>query len=561
MGQVAGCMDQRERGGCKMKWFHNMKIGTKLLTSFILVACIAGVIGWIGISNMRNIAAKDTMMYEEMLVPITQLGKISTDFQRVRVNLAKVLLTDDRNNKKSYSAEITDLSNDITKQVENLDKNATTPEVKTFIREFGEARAVFRPIIAQILKLSTTERDAEAKTLYEGKAVDAARAEQAVIDNWIDYNTKQAKKSAEENAATARQGQLFTLIFAVMSVLLAIGLGIFIARIITVPLKRSVEFAEAVAGGDLTHRLDMKREDEIGILSNALNGMVKELREVISKMTSASDTVSSAATQLSASSEQMATGTEEVAAQAGTVATAGEEMAATSMEIAQNCSMAAESSKRATDSAMSGASIVTQTVSLMNQIAQRVKESAATVENLGSRSDQIGEIIGTIEDIADQTNLLALNAAIEAARAGEQGRGFAVVADEVRALAERTTKATKEIGQMIKAIQAETKGAVDIMEDGVKDVESGTAEAAKSGEALQDILDQINTVSMQVSQMATAAEQQTATTTEISSNMQQITEVIQDTARGAEESASAAGQLAKMAEELQNLAGHFKLVA
>jgi methyl-accepting chemotaxis protein len=544
-----------------MKWFHNLKISTKLLSSFILVALLAGVIGWIGISNMQEIAAKDTMMYQHMLVPITQLGKISTDFQRVRVNLAKVLLTDNRNNKESYSEQITNLSNDITKQVEYLEKTATTADAKKFIKEFGDTRAVFRPIIAQILSFSKTGKDAEAKALYEGKAVDAARAEQAVIDKWIDFNTQLAKDAAGENSATASRVELFTLVFAILSVLLAVGLGIFISRIITVPLKRSVEFAQAVAGGDLTHRLDMQREDEIGVLSNALNGMVEELREVITKMTAASDTVSSAATQLSASSEQMATGTEEVAAQVGTVATAGEEMAATSMEIAQNCSMAAESSKRASDSAMTGAAIVTQTVSLMDQIAQRVKDSATTVESLGSRSDQIGEIIGTIEDIADQTNLLALNAAIEAARAGEQGRGFAVVADEVRALAERTTNATKEIGQMIKAIQSETKGAVDIMEEGVKDVESGTAEAAKSGQALQDILDQINTVSMQVSQMATAAEQQTATTTEISSNMQQITDVIQDTARGAEESASAAGQLAKMAEELQALAGHFKLVA
>ena len=159
------------------------------------------------------------------------------------------------------------------------------------------------------------------------------------------------------------------------------------------------------------------------------------------------------------------------------------------------------------------------------------------------RSDQIGEIIGTIEDIADQTNLLALNAAIEAARAGEQGRGFAVVADEVRALAERTTRATREIGEMIKAIQKETKGAVAAMEQGVHQVETGTEEAARSGQALQDILAQVNDVAMQVNQIATAAEEQTATTSEISSNMLQITEVVQQTSHGAHESATAAAQL------------------
>jgi methyl-accepting chemotaxis protein len=188
-----------------------------------------------------------------------------------------------------------------------------------------------------------------------------------------------------------------------------------------------------------------------------------------------------------------------------------------------------------------------------------VQESARTVESLGARSDQIGAIIGTIEDIADQTNLLALNAAIEAARAGEQGRGFAVVADEVRALAERTTRATREIGEMIKAIQGETRDAVAAMEQGVSQVEAGTIEAARSGEALRDILEQVNSVAMQVNQIATAAEEQTATTGEIASNMQQITEVVQQTSCGAQESATAAAQLNNNAGELQRLVQQFRL--
>lgn len=197
----------------------------------------------------------------------------------------------------------------------------------------------------------------------------------------------------------------------------------------------------------------------------------------------------------------------------------------------------------------------------MARIAERVRETAKTVGGLGTRSDQIGQIIGTIEDIADQTNLLALNAAIEAARAGEQGRGFAVVADEVRALAERTTKATKEIGAMIKAIQQETKSAVTFMEQEVNEVERGTAEAAESGKALEKILEQVGSVTMQVNQMATAAEQQTATTAEISGNIQQITDVVQSTARGAQETAAAARQLSNLSSELQHLIGQFHLAS
>jgi methyl-accepting chemotaxis protein len=269
--------------------------------------------------------------------------------------------------------------------------------------------------------------------------------------------------------------------------------------------------------------------------------------------------VAAAANQLNTSSEQMATGAEEVACQSATVATASEEMAATSGDIAQNCTFAAAGAKQASDSAITGATVVDSTVSVMARIAERVKDSSRTVESLGDRGEQIGAIIGTIEDIADQTNLLALNAAIEAARAGEQGRGFAVVADEVRALAERTTNATREIGTMIKAIQTETKQAVRAMEEGVAEVESGTAEAAKSGEAIQDILKEIGSVTMQVNQIATAAEEQTATTQEINNNMQQITEVVQQTARGAQESAAAANKVASLADGLHRLVGQFKL--
>jgi methyl-accepting chemotaxis protein len=255
----------------------------------------------------------------------------------------------------------------------------------------------------------------------------------------------------------------------------------------------------------------------------------------------------------------MATGAEQVSAQVTTVATAGEEMSATSDDIAQNCQMASESSQQASAAAVSGAEVVNETMTVMNCIAERVRISAKAVESLGSRSEQIGEIVGTIEDIADQTNLLALNAAIEAARAGEQGRGFAVVADEVRALAERTTRATREIGEMIKAIQKETKSAVIAMEEGVSEVARGSEKAGDSGRALEQILQQINDVNGQIHQVATAAEEQTATTSEISNNMMQITDVVAQTSRSAQESASAANKLSGLADDLKRIVSQFKV--
>jgi methyl-accepting chemotaxis protein len=233
-------------------------------------------------------------------------------------------------------------------------------------------------------------------------------------------------------------------------------------------------------------------------------------------------------------------------------------MTTTSTDIAGSCLSAATGSQEAGNEATHGEGVVQETITRMNLIAARVQESARTIENLGRRSDEIGAIIGTIEDIADQTNLLALNAAIEAARAGEQGRGFAVVADEVRALAERTSKATREIATMIKSIQNDTAAAVSQMENGVKEVEAGIGDAARSGSALGEIIEHINGVTMQVNQIATAAEQQSATTQEITTNIQMINDVIQDTAQGAERSASAAESLSSLAEELNHLVGRFR---
>ncbi|MBV5340958.1 MAG: methyl-accepting chemotaxis protein [Deltaproteobacteria bacterium] len=338
----------------------------------------------------------------------------------------------------------------------------------------------------------------------------------------------------------------------------------FVRLWISRPLGEAIAMTTLLTSGDFRNvsAIDAdapKSVDEAELLSQEIQRMAGALKGLLVKINSSSEEVSSAAEKVNITAERIATGSEEVAAQAATVATAGEEMSATSGDIAQNCQLAAEGAQRASQSAQSGAVVVEKTVAVMSQIAEKVQESAKTVENLGARSDQIGAIIGTIEDIADQTNLLALNAAIEAARAGEQGRGFAVVADEVRALAERTSRATREISEMIKAIQNETRDAVTAMEQGVHQVEAGTVEAAKSGEALQDILQQINDVAMQVNQIATAAEEQTATTSEISSNMMQITEVVQQTSTGAHESAAAAMQLHSNAEELQALVRQFKL--
>jgi methyl-accepting chemotaxis protein len=234
-------------------------------------------------------------------------------------------------------------------------------------------------------------------------------------------------------------------------------------------------------------------------------------------------------------------------------------MSKTTSEIARNCVTAANTSENAVSLASAGEAITKETISVMNGISEGVRSSANIIVDFGKRSDQIGKIVGLINDVAHQTNLLALNAAIEAARAGEHGRGFAVVADEVRKLAERTSVATKEIGETIRAMQSDTKRAISSMQEDVAKVGRGTDEAAKSGKALEEIRAQINRVAEEIRQIAVSSEGETQVTNEIAASIQQISEVLRETSKRIQENAGASSELAGFSKDLQSMVGQFRL--
>jgi methyl-accepting chemotaxis protein len=548
-----------------------MNIGARLTISFALLCLfitgLAGV-GYWGVNQMQYELEK--MTNEEV--------KLSDSAQRSRANVAglrrfeKDIFINIASADKvaEYRTKWNEQLDNANKRLDVIDKILTefdqkevAAKGKASLKEIRNDLAAYSTGFVKVydrIKAGelTTAQDANTALATYKESIHKLEAQ---IIEFAALTDKVNEEAIKDSVTFEKHVITILLGLALTALILAIIISFVIIASIKKPLNDlSTRITDIAQGeGDLTKRMNITGHDEIAEICRMFNQFLDKLHGIISLISTTSTQVAAASSQLNSTAERIATGAEEVAAQAATVATAGEEMSATSGDIAQNCQMAAEGAQRASQAATNGAGVVERTVTVMGQIAERVQETAKTVESLGERSDQIGAIIGTIEDIADQTNLLALNAAIEAARAGEQGRGFAVVADEVRALAERTTRATKEIGEMIKAIQRETKGAVSAMEQGVHQVEEGTIEASKSGDALRDILEQVNDVATQVNQIATAAEEQTATTSEISNNMQQITQVVQDTASGAHQSATAASQLYGNAEELQRLVRQFKL--
>ncbi|MDP3150690.1 MAG: methyl-accepting chemotaxis protein [Ignavibacteria bacterium] len=314
------------------------------------------------------------------------------------------------------------------------------------------------------------------------------------------------------------------------------------------------------ADGDLTVEVVPEKEnDDIGKLFHGFNKSVQNIKDIVQNVIAAVEATASASAEISSSSEEMAAGAQEQSSQTTEIAGAVEEMTKTILETSQNSSKSAEAAKSAGVTAKEGGRVVEQTIEGMNRIAEVVKKSAETVHALGRGSDQIGEIVQVINDIADQTNLLALNAAIEAARAGEQGKGFAVVADEVRKLAERTTKATKEIAVMIKQIQKDTGGAVESMNKGTEEVEKGKALADKAGQSLKEIILGVEQVVDMSTQVAAASEEQSSAAEQISKNIEAISSVTNESASGIQQIARAAEDLNRLTVNLQELASRFKI--
>ncbi len=384
-----------------------------------------------------------------------------------------------------------------------------------------------------------------------------AMAEQG--DLLFDRSKKLTASQTIIRDADAAQAKFLLMLATALALVFGIVAAWAITRQIVIPLSQTLKVAERVAAGDLTHDLVSQRQDELGQLQRAMQSMTMGLRDLIGGISDGVTQIASAAEELSAVTEQTSAGVNSQKVETDQVATAMNEMAATVQEVARNAEEASEAAVAADQQAREGDRVVGEAIAQIERLAGEVGNSTEAMGHLKRESDKIGSVLDVIKSVAQQTNLLALNAAIEAARAGEAGRGFAVVADEVRSLAQRTQKSTEEIEELIVGLQSGTQQVATIMDNSRSLTDSSVELTRRAGNALENITRTVSAIQAMNQQIATAAEQQSAVAEEINRSVLNVRDVSEQTAAASEETAASSTELARLGTHLQALVGRFRV--
>ncbi|VBB09765.1 chemotaxis methyl-accepting receptor [Lucifera butyrica] len=571
-----------------MNFLNNMKVVRKLGLLALIAFLALGFIGYTGYYYLQQSNTRMNAMYAERLIPVKTLNEVSTFVEKSNAAIMELMITTDDSKNQELQQILEDRATKIKDDLDKIGKLPLDPKAKKLFSQVQTSRQRYLEARTKVIDLAMQNKNAEAYALYVASVDPVEREYINQITELSNHYTELSNKMDVDNQTAFEKAKYIMIgIFFLAFVILGLG-GLFVTGSITRPLTTMVSACKEFAAGDFRDKpRKVRRKDEIGQVADALVDMRNSIRALLKQINVSTEQVAASSEELTASADQSAQAAGQVAGSITDVAhgmadqsaavndTSAiiQQMSASIQQIAANAQDVAKQSGQAANKANEGNRSIDKAVSQMSHIEQTVTASAGIVAKLGERSNEIGRIVDTIAGIAGQTNLLALNAAIEAARAGEQGRGFAVVADEVRKLAEQSQEAAKQIADLISEIQGDTNRAVTAMNDGTRDVKIGTEVVTISGQAFREITALVKQVSGQINEISAAIEQMAAGSQQIVGSVKRIDELskkasgetqtvsaaTEEQSASMEEIAASSQALAKLAMDLREAVGKFQV--
>jgi methyl-accepting chemotaxis protein len=544
------------------KLLGNLNMQRKVLLPPLVVTCCLVICALL---SYRGLVAQKTAIediFANRFRSYQSSANLIGDMGQIHANLYKILSWVNAGYGKGQieelaKSQLTAIDKTSTLMQEMMNAKATDYDSKGLYQLALVRLMEYKGVASQVALKAVTDHNAATKAMLTAET--RFQVVMKALRDLMGHERNLSDRSYQAAMAGVNSVSQVFVIVAIIALAVSLLMSLYISRVLLAPVKKAIAMIEQMTKGewDLTKRLEITTNDEIGTLSEWFNRFIGELHGTVGKMSEVTNLLVSAAAELSMVAVESAQRAERQSSETTQIATAIEEMSQAVTEVARNSEATSGLATKTVEVATDGRKVVSSVIVGMGRIEQTVREAATVVAALGKSSGQIGEIVGIIKDIADQTNLLALNAAIEAARAGEAGRGFAVVADEVRKLAEHTTSATKQIRVVIETIKADTAVAVSSMESGTKEVAQWAQLTHSAGKSLDDIVDMVRQVGQKINEIAIAAAEQSATTDEIARNTDSVSRLTTELAAASEQSAASANELSRLAEELKSTVGRF----
>ncbi|AYG05933.1 methyl-accepting chemotaxis protein [Pseudomonas fluorescens] len=538
---------------------RNMNIAPRAFLGFACIGALMLFLGVFALNQMGKIRGATEDITLSSVPSIRALDDFTQLTLRLRV-LSYRLLTNREPEVQQKTLEAFELRNQQIRTAQSVyEKLIDSREERSAYDDYVRLLGQYRQIEERMKSLSRNNQIEELRTLLNTELLSNSEAVNAVLTRLLDINNSMANDSNQK--AAEQYDSAFELVVAllVLATALTMLFAWLLTRSITLPIAQALDAAEKIAEGNLTQPIKVDGDDEAGRLLRAMNKMQEKLRDTLQRISGSATQLASAAEELNAVTDESARGLTQQNNEIEQAATAVNEMTSAVEEVARNAVSTSEASKNATASAGDGRDLVQETVSAIERMSGDVQGTATLIGALAEESRDIGKVLDVIRGLADQTNLLALNAAIEAARAGEAGRGFAVVADEVRALAHRTQQSTSEIERMIGSIQAGTEQAVDSMRNSTERAESTLNIAKGAGMSLDTINSAIIEINERNLVIASAAEEQAQVAREVDRNLVNIRDLSVQSATGASQTSAASSELSRLAVDLNGMVGRFRL--